>query len=148
MSADLFIGASPYKSINVADLGDVSMNMFDIHQACKDIMKGFAGIIQNGCRPIAVGGDHTITYPILQAFKVGYDGMYQINESSSLTYTFLLDKQIKTLVALSCIANKPQPNIKVTGSDLGTAVILKQWLCLSICLYHNIRICVPHGQVL
>ena len=30
----------------------------------------FVLIIQTGCIPFALGGDHTMTYPILQAIKV------------------------------------------------------------------------------
>ena len=66
------VGASPYESIQVADVGDIYFNMFDVKQACADIKSAFSKLIGEGCRPLAAGGDHTITYPILQAFKVPY----------------------------------------------------------------------------
>ncbi|XP_041373745.1 agmatinase, mitochondrial-like [Gigantopelta aegis] len=62
-------GASPFESLVVADVGDVPTNMFNIHEACKQIRLHFADVLKHDCKPIAIGGDHTITYPILQAIK-------------------------------------------------------------------------------
>lgn len=63
-------GAAPYESLQVADVGDVRMNQYNLPEAVKDIKAAFSKLIENGCKTIAVGGDHTITYPILQAYKV------------------------------------------------------------------------------
>ena len=63
-------GAAPYESLMVADVGDVSVNVFDIEANIGIIHKHVAGIINNGCKPLIMGGDHTITYPILKAIKV------------------------------------------------------------------------------
>lgn len=63
-------GATPFDSIQVADVGDVYHNPFDIRQACQDIKQRYDQLIVNGCRPLTAGGDHTITYPILQSIKV------------------------------------------------------------------------------
>ena len=46
----------------------------------------FVLIIQTGCIPLALGGDHTMTYPILQAIKVhgstnNTDRMYTLSFS-------------------------------------------------------------------
>ncbi|ELT97212.1 hypothetical protein CAPTEDRAFT_153964 [Capitella teleta] len=65
-------GADPYNSIQVADIGDVNFSPFDIKSACQSIKQGFDKIIANGCRPIVAGGDHTISYPILQSMKEKY----------------------------------------------------------------------------
>ena len=46
------------------------MNTYNLPEAVKDIQKGFAKHISTGCKTIAIGGEHTITYPILQAVKV------------------------------------------------------------------------------
>lgn len=65
-------GASPYDSLNVADVGDVAMRMYDLPLAVQDIKNTFTKLINNGCKTLAMGGDHTITYPILQAYKEKY----------------------------------------------------------------------------
>ena len=66
----LILGAAPYNSLQVADVGDVKMNQYNLPEAVKDIKAAFSKLIENGCKTLAVGGDHTITYPILQAYKV------------------------------------------------------------------------------
>ena len=56
-----------HKSIRIADYGDVRTDPFDIEQTYRYITDEFDAIYRAGCRTIAVGGDHGITYPILRA---------------------------------------------------------------------------------
>ena len=63
-------GAAPFESLNVADIGDIFCTSYNLPEAVKQIKDGVGDIIKDGCRPLVMGGDHTITYPILQAFKV------------------------------------------------------------------------------
>ena len=66
----MLLGASPYDSLMVADVGDMNLNMFDLPMAVKQIKEQAGKLIENGCKPLTMGGDHTITYPLLQAMKV------------------------------------------------------------------------------
>jgi arginase family enzyme len=80
------LGASPFDSFQVADVGDVNLNLYNLPKACEDIRKHFLKIIQTWCIPLALGGDHTMTYPILQAIKVhgstnNTDRMYTLSFS-------------------------------------------------------------------
>ena len=63
-------GAEPYKTLNVADCGDVSVTPYDLVKTCAQIEEQFKQLLVNDCVPLALGGDHTITYPILKAIKV------------------------------------------------------------------------------
>ena len=63
-------GASPFDSLMVGDVGDMAINMFDLPKAVEQIKGHTAKLIENGCKPLVMGGDHTISYPILQAMKV------------------------------------------------------------------------------
>lgn len=63
-------GAAPYESLMVADVGDVSTNVLNLEANIEIIQKHVASIVNTGCKPLIVGGDHTITYPILKAIKV------------------------------------------------------------------------------
>ena len=65
-----FAGAMPYDSLNVADIGDVAMRMYYTQYAAEDIREAYRTYIKDGCKTLTMGGDHTITYPILQAYKV------------------------------------------------------------------------------
>ena len=64
------IGATPFEDVRVADVGDVSMNIYNVPEAVTQIKAAFDRLVANGCIPLTMGGDHTITYPILQAVKV------------------------------------------------------------------------------
>lgn len=60
-------GALPFQSLTVADLGDVNVNLFNLQDSCRLIREAYQNIVAAGCIPLTLGGDHTITYPILQA---------------------------------------------------------------------------------
>ncbi|KAK7090539.1 hypothetical protein V1264_010322 [Littorina saxatilis] len=68
-SAHYDLGAVPFEDVQVADVGDVSMNIYNLPEAVKQIKAAYDKLISNGCVPLTMGGDHTITYPILQAMK-------------------------------------------------------------------------------
>lgn len=63
------VGAAPFDSLQVADIGDVNITIYNIKRACDAIRNKFQEIIKEGCIPLTLGGDHTISYPILQAIK-------------------------------------------------------------------------------
>lgn len=60
-------GAAPFDSLQVADIGDVAINTFNLPASVGLIEQAFAAILATGCIPLALGGDHTLTYPILRA---------------------------------------------------------------------------------
>jgi len=51
----------------VVDCGDMLVSPFSIADALTTIDREISALMAAGIRPIAVGGDHGITYPILQA---------------------------------------------------------------------------------
>jgi len=59
---------NPYELCNIADLGDVSFsNPFDMQQCFADITAFYSRICAAGAVPLSVGGDHSISFPILRA---------------------------------------------------------------------------------
>ena len=58
---------APYDRLRVADVGDATANPFDVADALRGIEAFFAGIVAQGAIPIAAGGDHLVTLPILRA---------------------------------------------------------------------------------
>ncbi|XP_041319411.1 agmatinase, mitochondrial isoform X2 [Pyrgilauda ruficollis] len=60
-------GAAPFDSLRVADIGDVNVNLYNLPNSCRLIREAYQEIVASGCVPLTLGGDHTITYPILQA---------------------------------------------------------------------------------
>jgi len=54
----------------VADAGDVYLTMYNVPEAASDIQRQYTKLLSTGCKLLTVGGDHTITYPILMAHRV------------------------------------------------------------------------------
>ncbi|HEX6144960.1 MAG TPA: agmatinase [Geminicoccaceae bacterium] len=61
--------AAPFDSLQVADVGDVATNPYDLKDSVRIIEEAFERILTAGCRPLTLGGDHTIALPILRAVK-------------------------------------------------------------------------------
>jgi agmatinase len=62
------LGLAPSLKLNAADIGDVPMSSRFSLEACHaDIEAFFVKLLAAGVTPLAVGGDHSITYPILRA---------------------------------------------------------------------------------
>lgn len=58
----------PVGDLKVGDVGDVPFRTrFSLESCHQDIEQFFARIVQGGAAPLAVGGDHSITHPILRA---------------------------------------------------------------------------------
>jgi agmatinase len=58
----------PSGAVRAADVGDVPFrSRFSLEESLEDIETYFRALKAQGVRPLAVGGDHSITYPILKA---------------------------------------------------------------------------------
>ena len=53
----------------VGDIGDVPINTFDLAKSIDIIEAFYDEILMQGVKPVSIGGDHTITLPILRALK-------------------------------------------------------------------------------
>ena len=58
---------SPFSRLRVADCGDVDTNPMDILDTYGRIEAAVGGILEAGAVPACVGGDHSISLPILRA---------------------------------------------------------------------------------
>lgn len=59
-------GLSPFDLASVGDCGDVLLNPLDLDGALDVISGFFADVREARARPLAVGGDHLVTLPILR----------------------------------------------------------------------------------
>ncbi|XP_051493080.1 agmatinase, mitochondrial [Apus apus] len=87
-------GAAPFDSLRVADLGDVNVNLYNLPDSCRLIRQAYQQILASGCVPLTLGGDHTITYPILQAMagKHGPVGLVHVDAHTDTGDTALGEK--------------------------------------------------------
>lgn len=58
---------APFDLVNVADLGDVSVNPINLLDGLARIEAGIAEVVAAGALPLCVGGDHLTTLPVLRA---------------------------------------------------------------------------------
>ncbi|MGO1737216.1 MAG: agmatinase [Leucobacter sp.] len=61
------LDVSPFHSQQVADLGDVQTNPFNIEETLDHIEKAALQYMSEGTRLVSIGGDHTIALPMLRA---------------------------------------------------------------------------------
>ncbi len=67
--------AAPFDSLQVADIGDVAINTFNLSDSVAIIERAYDEIVTQGCRPLTLGGDHTIVLPILRALRKRYGAL-------------------------------------------------------------------------
>ncbi len=64
---NLATGAAPFDALQVADLGDVPINPYSLEKSLPLITAFYDAVLAQGCKPLTLGGDHTIALPILRA---------------------------------------------------------------------------------
>ena len=59
--------AAPFDSLVVGDTGDVALNTFNLADSVERITDHYRALLREVKVPLSIGGDHTITYPIVRA---------------------------------------------------------------------------------
>ena len=87
--------AAPFDSLQVADIGDVAINTFNLPK-CMDLITNFYDekIVAHGARPLTLGGDHTIVLPILRSLfkKHGKLGLVHVDAHADINDTMFGEK--------------------------------------------------------
>jgi len=68
-------GAAPFDSFQIADIGDVPINTFNLSESIDIIESYYRKVAETGSKTISMGGDHTVTLPILRALNHRYGKM-------------------------------------------------------------------------
>ena len=63
----MYTKAAPFDSFQVADVGDVALNTFNLADSIVIIENHYHQLLQHNVKPVTLGGDHTIASPILRA---------------------------------------------------------------------------------
>ena len=62
------LDVSPLTALRCADVGDVPFrSRYGLEESLEDIESYYRGLVAASAKPLSVGGDHSITYPILKA---------------------------------------------------------------------------------
>ena len=91
---NLATGAAPFDRMRVADLGDVAINPFSLPDSITRIEAAYDRILAAGCKPVTLGGDHTIALPILRAMhrKYGKLGLVHVDAHADVNDTMFGEK--------------------------------------------------------
>jgi agmatinase len=58
--------------IRFSDIGDLDLAGLPLEAALETVGEAASKILQNGAKPLCIGGEHTLTWPIAQAVKNAY----------------------------------------------------------------------------
>ncbi|MDH4248469.1 MAG: agmatinase [Deltaproteobacteria bacterium] len=86
--------AAPFDSLRVADIGDLALNPYNLLESVAIIETGYDSILGQGCIPLTLGGDHTLTLPILRALrrKHGPVGLVHVDAHADINDTMFGEK--------------------------------------------------------
>ncbi len=76
-------GTIPFDTFSIADFGDLSFDSEDLPERVEEIAEVYDGFAKAGINTLSVGGEHTMTYPIMRALASGGPlGMLMIDAHS------------------------------------------------------------------
>ncbi len=61
------VQVNPFEARRIADYGDLPINPLSLEDSYRRIEQGLAPLVEAGVVPVSVGGDHSITLPLLRA---------------------------------------------------------------------------------
>src|SRR5215469_17077574 len=78
--------AAPFDALAVADVGDVPINPYNLADSMRIITEHYTRVLATGCKPLTLGGDHTIALPILRAIaaKHGPVGLVHVDAHADI----------------------------------------------------------------
>lgn len=84
----------PFERLRVADIGDVAINPYNLLDSIGRIETKYDEILAAGAKPITLGGDHTITLPILRAMarRHGPVGLVHVDAHADVNDTMFGEK--------------------------------------------------------
>jgi len=89
-------GAAPFDSLNCADLGDVPINTFNLSATIDIITRYYDEVLKQDVVPVTLGGDHTLTLPILRAIakKHGPVGLVHVDAHADVSDEMFGEREV------------------------------------------------------
>lgn len=86
--------AAPFDSFQVADIGDVALNPYNLAKSIEIIENYYLALLKHDVKPVSMGGDHTITLPILRkiADKHGPVALVHVDAHADINDTMFGEK--------------------------------------------------------
>jgi agmatinase len=80
------VGINPFEHLRVGDIGDVDTNPVSLEMTYERVEARVRELVAADCTPLVLGGDHSMSYPVLKALaeRHGPLGMIHIDSHSDL----------------------------------------------------------------
>jgi len=90
----MYTRAAPFDSFQIADLGDVPINTFNLLKSIDIIQDFYTETLKHDVKPVSFGGDHTISLPILRAIaaKHGPVALVHVDAHADINDTMFGEK--------------------------------------------------------
>ncbi len=91
---NMWTKVSPFDSLQVADIGDIAIDTFDLKESVRRIEAAFDAILAHDVIPLTLGGDHTLSYPVLRAIakKYGPVGLIHVDAHADINDSMFGEK--------------------------------------------------------
>ncbi|GLS89907.1 guanidinobutyrase [Psychromonas marina] len=91
----MYTKAAPFDSFQIADIGDAPINTFNLADSIRIIEEHYDKIVDCDIKPVTVGGDHTISLPILRALykKHGTMALVHIDAHADINDSMFGEKE-------------------------------------------------------
>ena len=76
------LGISPAETLNIVDYGDIEIIPVEISKTMGNITQEISHLLQNGVTVIALGGDHSVSLPLLRAHAAQFGPLAVIHFDS------------------------------------------------------------------
>lgn len=83
---NMWTKVSPFDSLQVADIGDIAIDTFDLKRSVQIIEERYDELLKHDVIPLTLGGDHTLSYPVLKAIakKHGPVGLVHVDAHADI----------------------------------------------------------------
>jgi agmatinase len=78
------LDVAPFAGVQVVDAGDLAVNPFDIPAALAEVERGITELSSDGRPVVVLGGDHTVTLPVLRALHAQHGPVAMVHFDAHL----------------------------------------------------------------
>jgi guanidinobutyrase len=91
----MYTKAAPFDSFQIADIGDAPINTFNLADSIRIIEEHYDTVMESNIKPVTVGGDHTISLPILRALhkKHGMMALVHVDAHADINDSMFGEKE-------------------------------------------------------
>ena len=128
----MYTKAAPFDSFQIADIGDAPINTFNLADSIRIIEEHYDTVMASNIKPVTVGGDHTISLPILRALhkKHGTMALVHVDAHADINDSMFGEKECHGTIFRRAIEEglvDPKKMIQIGQRATGYSAGDSQW---------------------